>query len=212
MTRRARFLLRSTLPALLLALPVAHAAASPDPTLAQAQAAMDRLFDEAIADRPASDSSRLVAEAFRPRLQAVSGCLPVTDAGPSSMDCIVTAEDGGDAVHRLLRFSQVDGTWALLYTQQQRQRPAPVPPTARVQVLLREGFAARLAREQDAGTRADLTLAMNNAEVLDVRNCAVGDDAPVIECTVRAGAGSERGEQTMAFAWRDGQWVNAPQP
>ncbi|WWW35024.1 hypothetical protein V8017_19390 [Stenotrophomonas rhizophila] len=106
MTRRTRFLL---LPALLLALPVAHAAVS-DPTLAQAQAAMDRLFDEAIADRPASDSSRLVAEAFRPRLQAVSGCLPVTDAGPPSMDCIVTAEDGGDAVHRLLRFSQVDGT------------------------------------------------------------------------------------------------------
>lgn len=212
MTRRARFLLRSTLPALLLALPVAHAAASPDPTLAQAQAAMDRLFDEAIADRPASDSSRLVAEAFRPRLHAVSGCLPVTDAGPPSVDCIVTAKDGADALHRLLRFSQVDGTWALLHTQQQRQRPAPVPPTARVQVLLREGFAARLAREQDAGTRADLTLAMNNAEVLDVRNCAVGDDAPVIECTVSARAGGERGEQTVAFAWRDGQWVNAPQP
>lgn len=211
MTRRTRYLLRSTLPALLLALPVAHAAVS-DPTLAQAQAAMDRLFDEAIADRPASDSSRLVAEAFRPRLQAVSGCLPVTDAGPPSMDCIVTAEDGGDAVHRLLRFSQVDGSWALLHTQQQRHRAEPVPPTARVQVLLREGFAARLAREQDAGTRADLTLAMNSAEVLDVRDCAVGDDAPVIECTVRAVAGSERGEQTMAFAWRDGQWVNAPQP
>jgi hypothetical protein len=208
MPRCPRFPPLAALPMLLMALPAAQAAGMPDPTVAQAQAAMDRLFEEAIAERPESPTRRLIADAFRPRLLALSGCLPAADAAVPSVDCIGSAQAGPEVVHRLLRFSRVGEAWELQYAQ--RALPVPVPPLARVQVLLRERFAARLAREQDAGTRQELALAMREAEVFGVQDCAVGDDAPVIECDVSAGAGGERGHQTMAFAWRDGHWVNAP--
>ncbi|MCF7751850.1 hypothetical protein KQ945_13915 [Bacillus subtilis subsp. subtilis] len=199
----------------MLALPAfawatAGATAPEAPTLQQAQAAMDHLFDQAIADRPASDSSRLVADAFRPRLQALSSCLPVAAATVSTVDCIATAQAGPEAVHRLLRFSVVHDQWTLDYAQ--RSIPVPVPPTARVQVLLRATFSARLARETDPVLRADIAQAARTAEVFGVEDCEVGDDAPVIECTVSAGAGGERGQQTMTFTWEDGQWQNAAPP
>src|SRR6185437_8089137 len=60
----------------LLPCAVASAGSAVVPSLQQAQAAMDGMFDHAIADRPASDSSRLVAETFRPRLQTLDSCAP----------------------------------------------------------------------------------------------------------------------------------------
>lgn len=204
MPSRSPVLLLLALPAVACAAPPASAAA---PTLAQAQTAMNQLFDAAIADRPASDSSRLVAEAFRPRLQALSGCLPVTGTELPSVDCIVTAQAGPEPVHRLLRFSQVQGQWALQYAQ--REVPVPVPPQARVQVLLRESFAARATREGDAAARAALEHSQHSAEVVQVGPCALGDDAPVIECQVSARSGDEQGDLRMAFTWVDGQWQNA---
>lgn len=211
MTAHYRLLRCLALPAIALASAsaVAAAAAPPAPTLQQAQAAMDRLFDQAIAERPASASSQLVAEAFRPRLLALSGCIAPADAGLQTIDCIATAQAGPEPVHRLLRFTHADGQWSLLLAREQRNLPVPVPPVARVQVLLRESFAAQRAAEKDPQARAALEQSMRTATVLGVEQCEVGDAAPVIECRVSATAGDERGDLTMAFTWVDGQWQNA---
>lgn len=204
----ARRLRRVALPALtLLSAPLAMAAAPPGPSLAQAQQAMDRLFDAAIAERPASDSSRLVAEAFRPRLQALSGCLPAADAVAGSVDCIATAQAGAEAVHRLLRFRPEQAQWAL--GMDSRQLAVPVPPQARVQVLLQQLIAARAARAPDRQGRTAMLAAAREAAVFSVTGCAVGDEAPVIECQVDATVGGERGQETMAFTWVEGDWANA---
>jgi hypothetical protein len=169
---------------------------------------MDALFDAAIADRPATDSSRMVAEAFRPRLLAVSSCMPLNGAAVPTVDCITTAQAGPEPVHRLLRFTHAQGHWTMPIDQ--RHLPVPVPPTDRVQVLLRGDFAARAAQDTDTTARADLLAAARTAEVVGVAACSVGDEAPVIECQVDATVANERGRQTMAFVWVDGQWQNAP--
>lgn len=208
MTRRRPALRHIALAALVL-LPLAASAAAPAlPTLAQAQSAMDALFDAAIADRPATDSSRMVAEAFRPRLLAVSSCMPRTGAAVPTVDCITTAQAGPEPVHRLLRFTHAQGHWTMPIDQ--RHLPVPVPPTDRVQVLLRGDFAARAAQDADNTMRADLLAAARTAEVVGVEDCSVGDEAPVIECQVDATVANERGRQAMAFVWVDGQWQNAP--
>lgn len=207
MTRRRLPPLRSALPVLALLAAPAIAATLAGPSLAQAQAAMDTMFDAAIADRPTSDSSRLVAEAFRPRLKALSSCLPVAGTTSPTVDCIVTAQAGPEPVHRLLRFSLVQAQWTL--AGEQRNLPVPVPPVARVQVLLREQFRQRLARSDHAQIRRELEYAAGAAEVLAVEDCEIGDEAPVIECEVTATAGDERGQQSMAFTVVNGAWENA---
>lgn len=175
------------------------------PSLQQAQAAMDRMFDQAIADRPASDSSRLVAETFRPRLQALDSCAPA-EAG-DAVDCIATASAGINSRPQLLRLALVAGVWTL---PDQRDVPVPAPPKDRVQALLRERIAAQAQQQADPALRTRYAQAAGTLQVQDVRNCDVASDRAVIECTVRAGDGSEHGEQSMAFVRVDGQWQNAP--
>ncbi|WP_411851749.1 hypothetical protein ACLB90_04190 [Stenotrophomonas sp. LGBM10] len=208
MTRHRPTLRRIALTTLAL-LPLAASAATPGiPTLAQAQSAMDALFDAALADRPATDSSRMVAEAFRPRLLALSSCMPHSGAAIPTVDCITTAQAGPEPVYRLLRFTHAEGHWTMPI--EQRHLPVPVPPTDRVQVLLRETFIARAAQEADAGARADLAQAARTADVVGVDACDIGEDAPVIECQVSARVAGEQGRQPMAFIRVDGQWQNAP--
>lgn len=209
MTRHHRALRCLALPAISLLSSTAVAAPA-TPSLAQAQTAMDRMFDDAIADRPASDSSRLVAAAFRPRLQALNSCIPLADAATPTVDCIVTAQAGPEPVHRLLRFNRVQDQWAL--QAEQRGLPVPAPPLPRVRELLRASFAARMAAATDARTRTELERASRSAEVFKVEGCDVGDEAPVIECQVSAGVGTEHGQQRMAFTWARGRWESAPQP
>ncbi|MBN5051932.1 hypothetical protein JY456_16460 [Stenotrophomonas maltophilia] len=183
----------------------ANAASTAMPSLQQAQAAMDRMFDQAIADRPASDSSRLVAETFRPRLQALDSCAPA-EAG-DAVDCIATASAGINSRPQLLRLALVAGVWTL---PDQRDVPVPAPPKDRVQALLRERIAAQAQQQADPALRTRYAQAAGTLQVQDVRNCDVASDRAVIECTVRAGDGSEHGEQSMAFVRVDGQWQNAP--
>ncbi|HED4877942.1 TPA: hypothetical protein R4K21_003775 [Stenotrophomonas maltophilia] len=183
----------------------ANAASTAMPSLQQAQAAMDRMFDQAIADRPASDSSRLVAETFRPRLQALDSCA-AAEAG-DAVDCIATASAGINSRPQLLRLALVAGVWTL---PDQRDVPVPAPPKDRVQALLRERIAGQAQQQTDPALRARYAQAASTLQVQDVRNCDVASDRAVIECTVRAGDGSEHGEQSMAFVRVDGQWQNAP--
>lgn len=208
MTRHRPTLRRIALASLAL-LPLAASAAAPAiPTLAQAQSALDALFDAAIADRPATDSSRMVADAFRPRLLGLSSCMPLDGAAAAAVDCITTAQAGPEPVYRLLRFVYTEQRWTM--PVEQRRIPVPVPPQERVQVLLREAFIARAAQEADPAARAELAQAARTADVVAVHACDIGEDAPVIECEVDAIVASERGRQPMAFVWGDGQWHNAP--
>lgn len=183
----------------------ANAASTAMPSLQQAQAAMDRMFDQAIADRPASDSSRLVAETFRPRLQALDSCAPA-EAG-DAVDCIATASAGINSRPQLLRLALVGGVWTL---PDQRDVPVPAPPKDRVQALLRERIAVQAQQQADPTLRARYEQAAGTLQVQEVRSCDVASDRAVIECTVRAGDGNEQGEQSMAFVRVDGQWQNAP--
>jgi len=169
---------------------------------------MDRMFDEAVADRPASGSSRLVAETFRPRLQTLDSCAPAEagDAG-DAVDCIATASAGIESRPQLLRLTLVDGVWTL---PDQRNVPVPVPSRERVQALLRERIAGQAQQQAEPARRARFEQAASTLQVQDVRNCEVASDRAAIECSVRAGDGSEHGEQSMAFVRVDGQWQNAP--
>ncbi|MCK6230412.1 hypothetical protein [Stenotrophomonas indicatrix] len=189
----------------LLPCAVASAGSATVPSLQQAQAAMDRMFDQAVADRPASDSSRLVAETFRPRLQTLDSCAPA-EAG-DAVDCIATASAGIESRPQLLRLALVDGVWSL---PDQRNVPVPAPPRERVQALLRERIAGQAQQQADPALRARFEQAASTLQVQEVRNCEVASDRAAIECTVRAGDGSEHGEQSMAFVRVDGQWQNAP--
>ncbi|MEG0185186.1 MAG: hypothetical protein RR704_17250 [Stenotrophomonas sp.] len=188
-------------------LPCAPGIAAPGalPSLQQAQAAMDHMFDEAIAERPASDSSRLVAESFRPRLQSLSSCAPAQAA--DTVDCIATASAGINTRPQLLRLARVDGAWTL---PDQRNVPVPAPPADQVQVLLRARIATEAQQQTDPALRARFEQAASTLQVQQVKNCDVDGERAVIECTVRAGDGSEQGEQPMAFVRVDGQWQNAP--
>ena len=130
------------------------------PSLQQAQAAMDRMFDQAIADRPASDSSRLVAETFRPRLQALDSCAPA-EAG-DAVDCIATASAGINSRPQLLRLALVAGVWTL---PDQRDVPVPAPPKDRVQALLRERIAAQAQQQADPALRTRYAQAAGTLQV-----------------------------------------------
>lgn len=199
----------------LVVLPLAGAGAGAAtiaaPTVQQARATMDHQFDQDMAELPASDTSRMIAEALRPRLQALSSCVaPADTGGIDTFDCIASAEAGHKTVHLLLRFIHVDGQWTL--APQPRHLPAPVPPIARVQTLLREQLSARLARSDTPQKRVDLASAARTIEVLGVHNCKVGEAAPVIECLVGTVTGNAHSHQTMAFTWVAGQWQNADTP
>lgn len=194
--------------ALALMLPCANAGAAQPalPSLQQAQAAMHAAFDAELAKRPASDSSRIVAEAFRPQLQALSSCAPAEAAPAGGVDCIAMASAGPNARPQLLRFVVKSGQWQVSPRQ---DLPVPAPSQERVQALLRARIAAQAGSQTDPALRARYQDAARTLEVTQVRNCQLGEERAVIECTVHAGDGRERGEQPMAFVREDGQWQDA---
>lgn len=197
--------------ALFTALPPAtgHATqAATGPTVPQAQAAVDRLFEATLAEQGGDDTTRMMMQAFRPRVQAFSGCFKAGEAAPGSIDCI-TSLQGPDTTHRLLRFDRAGRDWTV---QPLRDVPAPVPSVARAQALFRERIAAHIAGEPDPARREMIVQASRTAEVLKVENCAISEDAPVIECAVTGTAAGERGTEQVAFAWVEGQWQNATPP
>ncbi len=189
----------------LLSCTAAAADAPALPSLPQVQALMDQMFDEAIAERPASDTSRLLAETLRPRLDSLTSCAPAADS--AAVDCIVTSSTGIHPRPQLLRLAWVGGEWTL---PGQRDVPMPAPSVEQAQALLRARFAVLATQQIDAGERAAYEQAARISQVHAVRNCDLGREAAVFECTVRAGDGTHQGEQTMAFIRVDGQWQEAP--
>lgn len=175
------------------------------PSLPQVQALMDQMFDEAIAERPASGTSRLLAETLRPGLESLTSCAPAADS--AAVDCIVTSSTGIHPRPQLLRLAWVGGQWTL---PDQRDVPMPAPSAEQAQALLRARFAALATQQTDAGERAAYEQAARITQVHAVRNCDLGREAAVFECTVRAGDGTHQGEQTVAFIRVDGQWQEAP--
>jgi len=175
------------------------------PALPQVQALMDQMFDEAIAERPASDTSRLLAETLRPRLESLTSCAPAADS--AAVDCIATSSTGMHPRPQLLRLAWMGGQWTL---PGQRDVPMPAPSVEQAQALLRARFAALATQQTDAGERAAYEQAARITRVHAVRNCGLGREAAVFECTVRAGDGTHQGEQTVAFIRVDGQWQEAP--
>lgn len=163
------------------------------PTLQQAQDAMDLAIAEQIAARPRSDSSSLVAMAFRPTLESLSSC--------------VVGSAGMKSGARLLHLAWVDGQWTL---PDPRRLPTPAPSREEVQPLLRAHLATVAARESDAEERARFMLAVRDAQVLEIADCEVPDERAVFECAVTAQVGDEQGTETLAFIREDGQWRSAP--
>lgn len=175
------------------------------PTLQQAQEAMDLAFAEQLAKRPRSDSSSLVALAFRPTLESLSSCAAGTTEG--SATCIATGSAGMDSRAHLLHLAWVDGQWTL---PDPRRLPTPAPSRDEVQPLLRAYLATVAARETDPEERARFVLAAREAQVLEVADCEVPHQRAVFECAVTARVGEEDGTETLAFIREDGQWHSAP--
>jgi len=203
---RRRTLPRNAIALLALLSCTAAAADAPAlPSLPQVQALMDQMFDEAIAERPASGTSRLLAETLRPRLDSLTSCAPAADS--AAVDCIATSSTGIHPRPQLLRLAWVGGQWTL---PDQRDVPMPAPSVEQAQALLRVRFAALATQQTDAGERSAYEQAARITQVHAVRNCDLGREAAVFECTVRAGDGTQQGEQTVAFIRVDGQWQEAP--
>lgn len=195
--------------ALALLLPTAACLAQAPalPTLQQAQDAMDLAIAEQIAARPRSDSSSLVAMAFRPTLESLSSCAVGSTADTAT--CIVVGSAGMKSGARLLHLAWVDGQWTL---PDPRRLPTPAPSREEVQPLLRAHLATVAARESDAEERARFMLAVRDAQVLEIADCEVPDERAVFECAVTAQVGDEQGTETLAFIREDGQWRSAPAP
>ncbi|KTF38774.1 hypothetical protein [Xanthomonas vesicatoria] len=195
--------------ALLSSTITAGTAAAATVSLAQAQQALDA----AIADDKAADThdqdDDLMSAIFHPRLTALAGCVPAVGAKPETLDCIVTGQAGPSEKHMTLRFVPKDNAWALQHSEKEMEVAAPVPPQARVQVLLRKVISQLLAQENDAAMRTRIQDAARTAQVAGVERCKLGSEAPVVECNVIVEAEGKRGTRAMAFALVDGQWQNA---
>ncbi|WP_230583954.1 hypothetical protein [Xanthomonas arboricola] len=158
---------------------------------------------------PQTQGDELMSAMFRPRLTALTGCLPAVDAKPETLDCIVTGQAGPSERHMTLRFVPKGNAWALQHSEKEMEVAAPVPPQDRVQVLLRDVISQLLVQENDAAMRTRIQDAARTAQVSGIEHCKLGREAPVVECDVIVEAEGKRGTRPMAFALVDGQWQNA---
>lgn len=184
-------------------------AAAATVSLAQAQQALDAAIADDMAADPQTQGDELMSAMFRPRLTALTGCLPAVDAKPEMLDCIVTGQAGPSERHMTLRFVPKGNTWALQHSEKEMEVAAPVPPQDRVQVLLRDVISQLLVQENDAAMRTRIQDAARTAQVSGIEHCKLGREAPVVECDVIVEAEGKRGTRPMAFALVDGQWQNA---
>ncbi|APO96974.1 hypothetical protein OR60_16915 [Xanthomonas vesicatoria] len=195
--------------ALLSSTVTAGTAAAATVSLAQAQQALDAAIADDKAANTQGQDDDLMSAIFHPRLTALTGCVPAVGAKPETLDCIVTGQAGPSEKHMTLRFVPKDNAWALQHSEKEMEVAAPVPPQARVQVLLREVISQLLAQENDATMRTRIQDAARTAQVAAVERCKLGSEAPVVECNVIVEAEGKRGTRAMAFALVDGQWQNA---
>ncbi|WP_115510757.1 hypothetical protein [Xanthomonas arboricola] len=184
-------------------------AAAATVSLAQAQQALDSAIADDMAADPQTQGDELMSAMFRPRLTALTGCLPAVDAKPETLDCIVTGQAGPSERHMTLRFVPKGNAWALQHSEKEMEVAAPVPPQDRVQVLLRDVISQLLVQENDAAMRTRIQDAARTAQVSGIEHCKLGREAPVVECDVIVEAEGKRGTRPMAFALVDGQWQNA---
>ncbi len=184
-------------------------AAAATVSLAQAQQALDAAIADDMAADPQTQGDELMSAMFRPRLTALTGCLPAVDAKPETLDCIVTGQAGPSERHMTLRFVPKGNAWALQHSEKEMEVAAPVPPQDRVQALLRDVISQLLVQENDAAMRTRIQDAARTAQVSGIEHCELGRQAPVVECDVIVEAEGKRGTRPMAFALVDGQWQNA---
>lgn len=122
------------------------------------------------------------------------------------LSCTAAAADA-PALPSLPQVQALMDQWTL---PDQRDVPMPAPSVEQAQALLRARFAVLATQQTDAGERSAYEQAARITQVHAVRNCDLGREAAVFECTVRAGDGTHQGEQTVAFIRVDGQWQEAP--